>query len=82
MTWLLCKQGARHVAKDIAGRGIANPTAALLAGAMMLRHLNLPDFSDRRARGQLPPSPCQGALRTCGKAAVCMELQVESARWW
>lgn len=46
------------MAKDIAGRGIANPTAALLAGAMMLRHLNLPDFSDRRASGQAssPPS--------------------------
>jgi len=26
-------------APDIAGRGIANPTAAILAGAMMLRHL-------------------------------------------
>lgn len=44
------EQGARHVAKDIAGRGIANPTAALLAGAMLLRHLNLPDFSDRCVR--------------------------------
>ncbi|KAK9828402.1 hypothetical protein WJX81_004570 [Elliptochloris bilobata] len=44
------EQGARHVAKDIAGQGIANPTAALLAAAMMLRHLNLPDFSDRLER--------------------------------
>ncbi|KAK9863502.1 hypothetical protein WJX84_012027 [Apatococcus fuscideae] len=43
-----CMQlGARHVGKDIAGKGIANPTASLLATAMMLRHLNLPDFSDR-----------------------------------
>lgn len=41
------EQGARHVGKDIAGKGIANPTASLLATAMMLRHLNLPDFSDR-----------------------------------
>lgn len=55
---VVCKQGARHVAKDIAGRGIANPTAALLAGAMMLRHLNLPDFSDRRASSQLSSPPC------------------------
>ena len=46
------------MAKDIAGRGIANPTAALLAGAMMLRHLNLPDFSDRRASSQLSLPPC------------------------
>ena len=41
------EQGARHVAKDIAGQGVANPSAGLLAAAMMLRHLNLPGFSDR-----------------------------------
>ncbi len=41
------EQGARHVAKDIAGMGVANPSAALLSAAMMLRHLNLPGFSDR-----------------------------------
>lgn len=41
------EQGARHVAKDIAGQGVANPSAALLSAAMMLRHLNLPGFSDR-----------------------------------
>ena len=40
-------QGARHVGKDIAGKGIANPCAALLSAAMLLRHINLPDFSDR-----------------------------------
>ena len=40
-------QGARHVGKDIAGKGLANPCAALLSTAMMLRHLNLPDFCDR-----------------------------------
>ena len=43
------EQGARHVAKDIAGQGVANPSAGLLAAAMMLRHLNLPGFSDRCA---------------------------------
>ena len=43
------EQGARHVAKDIAGQGVANPSAGLLAAAMMLRHLNLPGFSDRWA---------------------------------
>ena len=39
------EQGARHVAKDIAGQVVANPSAGLLAAAMMLRHLNLPGFS-------------------------------------
>jgi isocitrate dehydrogenase (NAD+) len=41
------EQGARHVAKDIAGKGIANPTALLLSASMMLRHLQLHSFSDR-----------------------------------
>lgn len=41
------EQGARHVGQDIAGQDIANPTAALLSTAMLLRHCNLPDFSDR-----------------------------------
>lgn len=34
-------------APDIAGRGSANPTATLLAAALMLRHLRLPDAADR-----------------------------------
>lgn len=41
------EQGARHVGKDIAGKGVANPLATLLSTSMMFRHLNLPDFSDR-----------------------------------
>jgi isocitrate/isopropylmalate dehydrogenase len=41
------EQGARHVAADIAGKGLANPTAGLFATVMLLRHLNLPAFSDR-----------------------------------
>lgn len=41
------EQGARHVSKNIAGRGIANPTAVMLSASMMLRHLQLHSFSDR-----------------------------------
>jgi isocitrate/isopropylmalate dehydrogenase len=33
---------AHGSAPDIAGKGIANPTATILAGAMMLRHIGLP----------------------------------------
>lgn len=52
------EQGARHIALDIAGKGIANPGAALFSTAMMLRHLHLPDFSDRRgAPTPWPPAP-------------------------
>ena len=58
------------MAKDIAGRGVANPTAALLAGAMMLRHLNLPDFSDRRASRDLKPNPNNLHLLLLGTGSV------------
>jgi len=44
-------QGARHVSKNIAGRGIANPTAVMLSASMMLRHLQLHSFSDRWVTG-------------------------------
>ncbi len=37
-------------APDIAGKGIANPTALLLAGAMMLDHCELPDLAMRLRR--------------------------------
>lgn len=42
------RQGARHVAKDIVGKGIANPMALLLSTSMLLRHLQLHSFSDRQ----------------------------------
>jgi isocitrate dehydrogenase (NAD+) len=34
-------------APDIAGKGIANPTALLLAAALMLDHCKLPDLAKR-----------------------------------
>jgi isocitrate/isopropylmalate dehydrogenase len=37
-------------APDIAGKGIANPIAAILSGAMMLDHLQLPAASARIRR--------------------------------
>jgi isopropylmalate/isohomocitrate dehydrogenase-like protein len=37
---------AHGSAPDIAGKGVANPTATILAGAMMLRHLGLMDDAD------------------------------------
>ena len=44
-----CAQGARHVAKDLAGQQVANPTATLLATSMLLRHVSLHKFADRYA---------------------------------
>jgi isocitrate dehydrogenase (NAD+) len=37
-------------APDIAGQGIANPTALMLAAALMLDHCRLPDLSARLRR--------------------------------
>jgi isocitrate dehydrogenase (NAD+) len=44
---LIFEQGARHVAADIAGLGVANPTGILLSSIDMLRHLQLNDHADR-----------------------------------
>ncbi|CEH13161.1 mitochondrial nad-dependent isocitrate dehydrogenase subunit 1 precursor [Ceraceosorus bombacis] len=39
--YALYEPGCRHVAKDIMGKGTANPAAMLLSSTMMLRHLGL-----------------------------------------
>lgn len=49
----LFENGTRHLAQDIAGKGIANPTSMILSSAMMLRHLNLPHFAERIQEGVL-----------------------------
>lgn len=61
-------QKMKPVAADIAGRGVANPTSALLTASMMLRHLNLPDFSDRLSRAVL------GALADAPDAAKTPDI--------
>lgn len=40
-------------APDIAGKGLANPTALLLSSLMMLRHMNLYDYADRIEKATL-----------------------------
>jgi isocitrate dehydrogenase (NAD+) len=40
------EQGARHAAMQLAGLQVANPTATILAGVMMLRYLKLDDTAD------------------------------------
>lgn len=39
--------GARHTFKEAVGRNVANPTAILLCGAKLLRHINLKSYSDK-----------------------------------
>ena len=43
----LFEPGCRHVGLDIKGKDQANPTAMLLSGSMLLRHLGLDDHANR-----------------------------------
>ncbi len=46
--WPHCRpQGARHVAKDLAGTSTSNPTATLLSTVFLLKHLKLHSFGRR-----------------------------------
>ncbi|KAK4056211.1 isocitrate dehydrogenase (NAD(+)) idh1 [Microbotryomycetes sp. JL221] len=45
----LFEPGCRHVAKDIEGQDVANPTAMLLSATMMLRHLGLDHHANQIA---------------------------------
>ena len=44
---LALMEAVHGTAPDIAGKNMANPTALLLSGCMMLRHVNLHDYADR-----------------------------------
>jgi len=46
-------EAVHGTAPDIAGKGIANPTAMMLSAVMMLRWLNLATVADRMERGLL-----------------------------
>src|SRR5713226_63359 len=46
-------EAVHGTAPDIAGRGIANPTAMMLSAVMMLRWLNIATVADRMERGLL-----------------------------
>ncbi|GAA6052487.1 hypothetical protein JCM3770_001136 [Rhodotorula araucariae] len=47
--YALFEPGCRHVAKDIEGQDVANPSAMLLSSAMMLRHLGLDSYANNLA---------------------------------
>ncbi|KAK0730999.1 mitochondrial isocitrate dehydrogenase [NAD] subunit 1-like protein [Lasiosphaeris hirsuta] len=55
--------GCRHVGLDIQGKDQANPTALLLSGAMLLRHLGLDDHANRISNAVYDVI-AQGAIRT------------------
>ena len=45
------EQGARHVGREIEGKGVANPTAMLLSTVLLLRHAGLHSFANRLEAG-------------------------------
>jgi isocitrate dehydrogenase (NAD+) len=42
---VIFEQGTRHPGIDIAGKGVANPTAYILSSVLLLKHLNLHQFA-------------------------------------
>ncbi|APA07125.1 isocitrate dehydrogenase subunit 1, mitochondrial precursor [Sclerotinia sclerotiorum 1980 UF-70] len=55
--------GCRHVGLDIKGKDQANPTAMLLSGSMLLRHLGLDDHANRISKAVYDVI-AEGAVRT------------------
>ena len=55
-------------APDIAGTGVANPTAAILSGAMMLRHLGEAEAADRITAVALELGSTEGGTVAIGDA--------------
>jgi 3-isopropylmalate dehydrogenase len=55
-------------APDIAGQGIANPTAAIISGAMMLRHLGEDDAADRITAAAYELGDTEGGTVAIGDA--------------
>lgn len=57
-------------APDIAGQGIANPSAAIISGAMMLRHLGETDAADRITKAALELGNTEGGTAAVGDAVA------------
>lgn len=69
-------------APDIAGQNKANPTAMLLSGVMMLRHLELPFYADRIERATLQTIE-EGKVRGGGEGSLRSgRVRVGAHRIW
>jgi homoisocitrate dehydrogenase len=70
-------------APDVAGRGIANPLAAILAAGMLLDHLGQPSRAERVRRGveevlvQGPHTPDLGGSATTAEVTAAVVQQVQ-----
>jgi isocitrate dehydrogenase (NAD+) len=65
-------EAVHGTAPDIAGKGLANPTALMMSAVMMLRHLQLPEAAERFERALLSVYAV-GKVRTAdlGGTASC-----------
>mmetsp|Transcript_12995 Transcript_12995/g.39348 ORF Transcript_12995/g.39348 Transcript_12995/m.39348 type:complete len:361 (+) Transcript_12995:189-1271(+) len=72
---LALMEAVHGTAPDIAGKDLANPTAILLSGCMMLRHINLNDYADN-IQGAVLGVIADGKYRTgdLGGRAKCSEF--------
>ena len=73
--------GCRHVGLDIKGKDQANPTAMLLSGSMLLRHLGLDEHANRISKavydvisGGQVVNVCFGIRRSTNNSIVKQEL--------
>lgn len=71
---LALMEAVHGTAPDIAGKNLANPTALLFSGVMMLRHLGLNDVADNIQQAALAVI-AEGKYRTgdLGGKATCTE---------
>ena len=58
-------QGARHAFAEAGGKGIANPTAVLLAGCNLLRHIHL-DYHAKTVEDAVIKVIKVGKVGACG----------------
>jgi isocitrate dehydrogenase (NAD+) len=65
-------------APDIAGKGLANPTALLLSAVLMLRHIDEADAADRIMRA-LGHTLVAGAVRTRDLGGTASTLEFADA---
>ena len=69
-------EAVHGTAPDIAGKDLANPTALLMSGVMMLRHLELNDHAERIQARSPASSYGDGLAETC-----YAQLGVSRAVW-
>lgn len=63
-------EAVHGTAPDIAGKNLANPTALLFSGVMMLRHLGMNDIADNIHKA---------ALKVIAGTSVCLLRNKQSA---